>query len=115
MGAWVRCPSEYKKSDGQQAATEYHGWETLLGDDDAFVCLRDARETGFGVPYDDGRTAQYADQQTEISQTADTKFPVTDFLKGYWICHENQVQDAVGECLVDGDEGEDWFECKHDL
>lgn len=104
-----RRPSEPEEPDRQQERGDHHGRETLLGDDAALL-LQLAREARLGDVGDHGGAEHDADEEAQEGQGRDAWVPpAADLLEGDGIGFKEEVEDAVDEGEVDGDEEEDGF------
>lgn len=96
-------PREPEEPDRQQQCAQYHRWETFFRDDFS-VLLQLAGEARLGNDGDGKAAAHHTKQDTEERESANALVPAPLFLERDRIRFEEQVQDAVDERHVDGNQ-----------
>lgn len=113
MDVRARSPAEPEQTDGEEDGGGDHGEQAFLGRE-AAVLLKLAGESGLSDDDDEGDADEDADQDAEEGQGGDTGVcPVADFHEGDGVGFEEEVEDAVDEAHVDGEEEEDGLEHEH--
>ena len=114
MHVRVRRRGEDEEADGHDAAAGDHEREPLFGDHDALVRARFLGEARLRVRDDDAGAHEDANQQADVREATDAQREAAHFAEGDRVGDEDEVEDAVDEGLVDGDEAEDRLRGEHD-
>lgn len=109
----VGGPGKPEEADGEDEGTEDHGGETFFGDHFA-VLFELAREARFGDPGNGSRAEEDPDEDANEGESAEAGCPAPRLLEGDGVGFEEEVEDAVDEGHVEGDEEEDRFLKEHD-
>lgn len=102
----VAGPGEAEEATCEDDGAEHHGWETGFGDGEVVVCF-EAGDVEALVEEVDGGAEEDADEESEEGEGADDLVPAADFLEDDWEGGEAEVEDAVDERGVEGDEEAD--------
>ncbi|KAM0155729.1 hypothetical protein ACHAQE_006647 [Botrytis cinerea] len=109
----VGGPGKPEESDGEDYGTEDHGGETFFGDDLA-VFFELAREAGLGDPGNGSGAEEDSDEDSDEGEGAEAGGPAARLLEGDGVGFEEEVENAVDEGHVEGDEEENRFLKEHD-
>lgn len=102
----VACPGEAEETACEDDGTQHHGWETGFGDGEVVVCFEAGDVEALVEEVDDG-AEEDADEEGEEGEGAHDLVPAADFLEDDGECGEAEVEDAVDEGGVEGDEEAD--------
>ncbi len=106
-------PSEPEEADGEEGGADDHGDETLLGDGLAAVLGHFSRVPRLGCVGYNAHGDDDTDGDGQEGEGADAEVPAALLLEGDGVGFEKEVEDAVDEGHVDGDEDEDGFGEEH--
>lgn len=78
------------------------------------ILLQLTPETAMRVMYNDSNTDNDSNGNAKEGKSADSLVPTSLFLKCYGVCFEEEIDHAVDERHIYGDQGQDWFESQHE-
>lgn len=103
---WAAGPAEDEEACGEDDRPEHHGWETGFGNGEVVV-LFEAGDVELLVVEVDACAHEDADEVGEEGKRADDLVPAADFLEFNGEGSQTEVEDAVDEGGVEGDEEAD--------
>ena len=102
----VACPGEAEEAACKDDGAEHHRWETGFGDGEVVVCFEAGDVEALVEEVDDG-AEEDADEEGEEGEGTHDLVPAADFLEDNGEGGEAEVEDAVDEGGVEGDEEAD--------
>ena len=106
---WViSSPSKPKKTNREHDGSNHCWWQSILGDRDSLVRLHKTVVTWFKQPHND-TTKELSTDKSKVWQSCDSTFETVSEGEDDGEGCKEEVQHAVHESDVQGDEEDDWF------